>query len=155
MKTGATLVEVLVAALVLVVASLPVMATIQTGSREANESEAMMFAEILASRAMERALARGYRALAADAPSTRVFEGPPDGSEVPAGLAAFDARWRGPLAFRTELRLSKPREALVGLEVVVSWGRVAGGGEHRYALARFLSQPGRSIELRYPIGESR
>ncbi|MBI3893426.1 MAG: hypothetical protein HY303_18055 [Candidatus Wallbacteria bacterium] len=153
-RAGATLIEVLVAALVLAVAAVPLLTTIQTGSREASESEAVMFAESLATRAMERALARGFRDLTKNAPSVEKSEGLPEHAEGTAGLAAYEARLRGPLSFRTEVRVSRPGNGLVAVESVVTWGKVRGAGDHRLAVARFLAQDDLSLELRYSTGES-
>lgn len=150
MNRGATLIEVLVATLVLALAVLPLMAMIQTGSRESVESEYAMFAEVLAARAVERLMASGYHELSARVPFEETLRGiPEDAPEDARQEKAFQMKFAGELGFVTSVRVSKLRDGLLAVEAVVRRRRPTGPREHRFALLRLVAQPDLSIEARY------
>lgn len=151
--TGLALVEILVAVAVLAAVGLPLLVMIQTGNRESVASENVMFAEVLAASVLERRLEDGYRDLAARAPFSEEFTGPPPGSDVAARFPAFQARFAGSLAFRGTFRVTRVADGLLGLEVVVRWEEASRAGERRFGLARLLVQEDLSIEQRYRTSE--
>lgn len=152
-RAGFALVEILVAVAILAAVGLPLLVMIQTGNRESVASENVMFAEVLAAGVLERHLGEGYRALAARAPFSEEFEGPPPGSDVAARFPSFRARFAGDLAFRGTLRVTRVAEGLLGLEVVVRWEEASRAGQRRFGLARLLVQEDLSIAQRYRTAE--
>ncbi len=152
-RLGLALVEMLVAVAILAAVGLPLLVMVETGNRESVASQNVMFAEILAASEMERHVKEGYRALASRAPCDEPFEGPPAGSDVAARFPAFQARFRGELAFRGTFRLTKVQEGLLGLEVVVRWEEASRAGQRRFGVSRLLMQEDLSLELRYRTAE--
>lgn len=147
--SGATLVEVLVAAFVLVALAVPLLAMVQTGNRESVASENQMFAELLALSTIERWMRVEYRTLERQLPVRTTFEGVPENETIAGLLPVFRSKFTGPLAFKTDLRVSKVRDGLLGIEVAVRWGSSWAREEHRFALARLKAQEDLSLERRY------
>jgi hypothetical protein len=153
-RRAVSLVEALLVAAVLATLGLPLLALIQTGSREGALSEDFMFAEVLASRLLEEWAGQPFRRLDDLVPRT-VVVGSGSAGGAPAAAASGDRTRRealaAPAGFDAVLEIVRVRDGLLGLEVTVSWDVPRERSRRRFALTLLKSDPARSLEATWRL----
>lgn len=153
-RRGLSMMEILVALLVLSVAGLTAFSLVNDASRSGADSSAFELASVLGAQVMDRMLGGGHRPLAAKLKAGQV-QGELDltgidGIPTPERPAQDDR-----LVLTGTYRLAEPAPGLVRVEVLLSWPR---GGQHepgKLSLVRFLADPLRGADVNAPFGAKR
>lgn len=150
---GVTLLEVLTAAIVGTLMSLPVITLLATSTHESMVSEDYMFAEALAQRYLAEALSIPWNSLEEQLPLEIPIVGAP---EEDKGLTMLFPEYQknieGDFAFKGKLTANALREGLVKIEVSLAWPVKPGSSTMRkYALIRLKSRHDIAVSTNYPL----
>lgn len=154
MRGGLSLVEVLVAAAVAVALGLPLLALMGQSDHEAVVSEDYMFAEALAQRYLEEALAIPLEELDRKVPLEREIAGPND--EDRTRMKRHEPYLRnlsGPESFRGRLAVDRLEEGFFRYQVRLEWPVRPGSDARRHhVLLRLRCRSTLAATLRFAQG---
>lgn len=149
-RAGFSLMEVLVAVLVLAVAGLTGLGVVNNAAQSGSDGSAAELASVLGAQVMDRMLGGGYRLLAAklkDQASGELDLSGIDGIPQPEGKVQDD---RLVLSGTYQLALAAP--GLLRVEIALAWVRGGRDEPGKLTLVRYLGDPLCGADVNAPFG---
>ncbi len=152
-RRGVTLLEVLTAAIVGTLMSLPVITLLATSTHESMVSEDYMFAEALAQRYLAEALSIPWGDLQEQLPLDVPISGiPEEDKAIAMRFPAYAKNISGDFAFKGKLTANELKDDIVKFEVSLTWPVKPGSSTNRkYAVIRFRCRHDIAVSTNFPL----